>query len=258
MSDTELLVHLQEGILSLTIHRENRRNALSPTLLTLLRNALQQAEQDPAVRVVCLTGSGNRAFSSGADLLSSLQGDTSPMEASLAYARLLQDMLRFPKPIVARINGHAMGGGLGLVLACDIAIARQGTMFGTPEVNVGLFPFMISPLILQHMPRKRAIQMMFCGESLNTEEALQYGFINEIVPEEDLDRAVQHRLQKLLKAAPLAQYEGKQAIQQTMGMPFDQAVEILAGHLGKLLQSADAAEGIVAFMERREPNWQGK
>lgn len=258
MTETELLIQQNEGVLFLTIHRENRRNALSPSLLTALRDAFRQAEDNPDIRVVCLTGSGNRAFSSGADLLSSLQGDTSPMESSLAYARLLQEILKFSKPVVARINGHAMGGGLGLVLACDIAIARQGTMFGTPEVNVGLFPFMISPLILQHMPRKRAIQMMFCGESLTAEEALQFGFINKIVPEQDLDQAVQDVLNKLRKAAPLAQSEGKQAIYQTAHMPFEQAVEILAGHLGTLLQSADAAEGIVAFMERREPNWQGK
>lgn len=258
MSEAELLVQENEGILTLTMNRESRRNALSPSLLAGIREQLDIAEKNPAIRAVCLTGSGDKAFSSGADLMASLSGEVTPMESSTSYAHLLGHLQRFPKPVVARVNGHAMGGGLGLVLACDIAIAREGVKFGTPEVKVGLFPFMISPLILQHMPRKRAMQMMHCGERVSTEDALKYGFINQIVSAEELDSAVQACLESIVAAAPLAQQMGKKAMNDTAHLPFDEAVQVLAGHLSEVLQSADAAEGISAFMEKRKPNWSGK
>ncbi len=258
MDNRDLLVEQKDGVLHLTLNREKRRNALSPSLLSHLREQLIAAEEDPEVRVVCLTGAGEKAFSSGADLMAKLSGEVAPLESSLAYAHLLQQMLRFPKPLVARVNGHAMGGGLGLLLACDIAIAREGTSFGTPEVKVGLFPFMISPLILQHMPRKRATKMMLCGERLNASEALSYGFINECVPADQLDQAVATCLQQLVLAAPVAQRLGKQAMLETANTPFDKAVEILAVHLSTALQSSDAAEGISAFIEKRKPEWKGK
>lgn len=257
MSD-ELFVKQTNGVLYLTINREARRNALSPSLLAHIREQLITAENDDNVRVVCLTGAGEKAFSSGADLLAKLSGDITPLESSLAYANLLQQLQSFPKPLVARVNGHAMGGGLGLVLACDIAIAREGAKFGTPEVKVGLFPFMISPLILKHMPRKRATKMMLCGERIGAEEALEYGFLNEVVPMEKLDEAVEQCLEQLLLAAPVAQRLGKQAMLETANMPFHEAVEILAQHLSTALQSQDAAEGIMAFMEKRKPEWSGK
>lgn len=258
MSEAELLVQEDAGVLTLTLNRESRRNALSPSLLANIREQLDLAENNPAIRAVCITGSGDKAFSSGADLMASLTGEVTPMESSTSYAHLLQHLQRFPKPVVARVNGHAMGGGLGLVLACDIAIAREGVKFGTPEVKVGLFPFMISPLILQHMPRKRAMQMMYCGERISTEDALKYGFINQIVSAEELDTAVESCLQSIVAAAPMAQRVGKEAMRNTAHLPFDEAVEVLSGHLGRLLQSDDAAEGIAAFIEKRKPNWSNK
>ena len=258
MEQQELLRHDREdGVTFLTINREARRNALSDTLITAMLSAFDALEQESSVRVVCLTGAGNKAFCSGADLMGGFSGDD-PLAASRSFAKILQRMMSFPKPLVARVNGHALGGGLGLMLACDMVVAREGITIGTPEVKVGLFPMMISPLILRSMPRKAAMRMMLCGERLSAEEALSYHLINRVVPAAELDEAVEAKLHALLAAAPLAQQEGKRALSRLANTPFDQAVEELASHLFKLIQTEDAAEGISAFLEQRSPQWKGK
>lgn len=254
----ELLVDKAAGVTRLVINREERRNALSPSLLKELIERLDEAESDPETRVVCITGAGQKAFCSGADLMASLSGEVSPEESSAMYAKLLQRMLSFNKPTVARLNGHAMGGGVGVALAADIAIAREGILFGTPEVKVGLFPMMIAPLILRNMPLKRAMQMILCGERMDVQEALSFGLLNKIVPADALDAEVDQMLEKLCAAAPLAQQRGKQALREIEGLSFDDAVTHLSGHLAFLMQTEDASEGISAFFQKRTPEWKAK
>ncbi len=247
-----------DGVAWLTINREERRNALSDSLIAEMLSVFASLEQDPAVRAVCLTGAGKKAFSSGADLGSGFAGGDDPTAGTRAYAKLLQVMQAFPKPTVARVNGLALGGGLGLMLACDIVIAQEDAKIGTPEVRVGLFPMMISPLILQHMPRKAAMRMILCGDRISAQEALAYHLVNQVVPADALDATVESVLAALLGGGPLAQQEGKRAMRAVAGLPFEEAVEELATALYKLIQTEDAMEGIAAFMEKRDPSWKGR
>jgi enoyl-CoA hydratase/carnithine racemase len=258
MTTSELLCEKADGIARLTINRPERRNALSPAVLELFLAQLDELEQDDSIRVLCITGAGEKAFCSGADLAASLSGDVSPEESSRLYAQLLQRLQSRTKPIVSRVNGHAVGGGLGLALATDIIIAREGSSFGTPEVKVGLFPMMIAPLVLRNMPKKRAMQMILAGETIKADEALQFHMINQVVPADQLDEAVERQLQALCAAAPLAQQRGKAALQENEGMRFPEAVTTLSGHLAFLMQTEDAAEGMSAFFQKRKPEWSGK
>lgn len=259
MSQAELLLEKHDGIARLTLNREERRNALSPSLLQSMREAFATLEKDDSVRIVCITGAGEKAFCAGADLLASMQAsDSDPMQSTHQFALMLQDIRQFSKPIVARVNGHCLGGGLGLALACDIVIAQDKAKFGTPEVNVGLFPMMIAPLILQHMPRKHALKMILCGDKISAQDALAHNLVNQVVPLAQLDEATDQVLQSLLAAAPLAQQYGKEALSEVENMSYHDAVEHLSGHLSRLMQTEDAIEGISAFMQKRKPAWKGK
>jgi len=257
MITPELLIVHKNSVLHLTLNREARRNALSPSLIQSLQSQLKAAASNKDISSLCLSGAGDKSFCSGLDLKSSLEGDLSSLDFSMSYAELLQTLLAFPKPVVAQVNGHAMGGGLGLLLACDIAIARDDILLGSPEVKVGLFPMMISPLILQHMPRKRAMQMMLCGEKISSTEALAYGMLSHIVSPEKLESAIESVLQSLGEGAPLAQQLGKKAIIESANLPFHKRIDILSSHLKTLMDSEDAAEGMTAFFEKRKAIWKG-
>lgn len=247
------------SVLVLTLNREERRNALSPSLLQALIHALESAHTDPTIRAICLTGAGDRSFSSGADLSSSFSSpDLDPLAASRLFAHLLQVLQTLSKPTLARINGSALGGGFGLMLACDLVVAAEDAKVGTPEVLIGLFPMMIAPLVLRHFPRKRAMQMILTGEQISASEAHSFHAINAVVPRSDLDAATDRWLENLLRGAPLAQERGKRALQDTASLPYGEAVAHLAEHLAFLLQTDDAAEGISARIEKRPPLWSGK
>ena len=254
----ELKVKEERGVLYLTLNRPQRRNSLTYTLVEELKEQLREAETKPSIRAVCLEGAGDKSFCSGADLFSALSGESSPEEAFKSFASLLDELASFEKPLLAKVNGDALGGGLGLVLAADLAIAREGARFGTPEVRIGLFPMMIAPFILKHLGPKRARQMILCGEIISAEEALALGIINEIVPASELDRAAENLLQKLLEGAPLAQRLGKRALRKIEGKELAPALQILSEALAELIKTEDAAEGISAFLGKRKPHWKGK
>lgn len=247
------------SILLLTLNREDRRNALSPSLIQALITAFETAEVDPSIRAVCLTGQGDRSFCAGADLSSSFaSSELDPLAASKLFAHLLQILQTFKKPILARVNGSALGGGFGLMLASDIVVAVEDAKVGTPEVQIGLFPMMIAPLVLRHFPRKRAMQMILAGEQISTAEAFSFHAISAVVPRSELDSATDRFLEALLRGAPLAQQRGKQALLQIASLSYGEAVASLAEHLAFLLQTDDAAEGLSARIEKRTPIWSGK
>lgn len=257
MDDPELLFEVREKVAWLTINREVRRNALSLGMIDLFFEYLDKIESDDEVRVVCITAVGDKAFCSGADLAGAMGADN-PFSGAQKYANLLKRMARFPKPLVARVNGHCLAGGMGLMLSCDMVYARDGVKFGTPEVNVGLFPMMIGALIFRNTPRKQALEMIYAAKMLSASDAEKIGLITRACTAEDLDRIVSEALNAVAAKAPLAVSMGRQALAAVEEKSLDEALDYLCEQLTKLAATEDAMEGMRAFIEKREPVWKGR
>ena len=256
MPEPHLLFDVADNIATLTINREDRRNAISIEAIRLFLQYLDQAERDPEVRVVLITGAGNRAFCSGADLGADSGGDI--RQGVKMYARLLKRLSGFPKPVVARVNGACMAGGIGFMLACDIVIARNDAEFGTPEVNVGLWPMMIGALIYRNTLRKKAMEMVLLGERLTAAQALEMGLITRVAKPDRLDAEVNGVLQSLAQKSPVGIKIGKEAFYAMADMPFEEAVDYLSEKIAEVAATEDAREGITAFIEKRKPVFKGK
>ena len=256
MNESPLLYSVEDHVAQFKLNREPQRNSLSPEVITLCLDYLNQAEADPDVRVVLITGAGDKAFCSGADLGGAIAG--SGQQAFADYAHLLKRLAGFPKPTVARVNGYCLAGGMGFMLACDIVIAKTTAKFGTPEVNVGLFPMMIGALIYRNVPRKKATEMVLLGNKLIAEEAVDMGLITRAVAPEELDEVVNATAQALAAKSPIGMKIGKDAFYAMADMPFEQAVDFLSGKLADVAATEDAVEGITAFLEKRPPVFKGK
>jgi enoyl-CoA hydratase/carnithine racemase len=255
----DLLYEVKEGTALMTINREAKRNAISQEMIGAFMDYLDKAEKDEAVRAACITGTGEKAFCSGADLGAALAGGGGdPLSGPKNYAELLKRMTRFGKPLVARVNGPCLAGGIGFMLSCDIIIARNDTFFRTPEVNVGIWPMMIGALIYRNVLRKKAVDMVLTGRKIPAPEAERMGLITRAVEPERLDEEVQETLKNLTAKSPIGMKIGKDAFRVMSDMPFDEAVDYLCEALGKVVATEDAKEGITAFLEKREPNFKGK
>lgn len=256
MSEPHLLYQVKNNIASLTINREDRRNAISIETIKLFLQYLDEAQMDPAVRVILITGAGDRAFCAGADLGGIADGK---IQAGFeSYAQLLKRLSGYPKPVVARVNGACMAGGMGFMLACDIVIARNDAKFGTPEINVGLWPMMIGALIYRNTLRKKAMEMVLMGERLNADQAQEMGLITRAVPADRLDDEVDRVLQSLAEKSSIGMKIGKEAFYAMADMPFEEAVDFLSGKIAEVASTEDAREGIMAFIEKRKPAFIGK
>ena len=240
----------------LTIDREERSNTLDGATLDLLMAHLDRAESDPAVRAVCLTGAGSQVFCAGADLAALGGGDAAA--APMRYARLLQRMRSFGKPLLARVNGHCLAGGMGPMLSCDLVYAREGIRIGVPEVTVGLFPMMVAALLLRDGVRKKVLELVYTGDGITAREAEAAGLVTRVVPDGELDAAVEGALGRIAGNAPRAVQLGRRALAEAEGLPFDRAVELLSQRLGEVLQTEDAAEGLRAFLDKRAPRWKDR
>jgi enoyl-CoA hydratase/carnithine racemase len=242
-----------------TINREDRRNALNPDVISGLSDALRRAEDDDAVKVLVLTGAGERAFCAGGDL--GTVGDASRVAQHFLRGEvgdLFRQMRAARFPIVARVNGHALAGGFGLMLACDLVVATDDAEVGTPEINIGLWPFMISAVIQRDAPRKIALELMLTGRRMTAEEGQRWGFLNRVVPRARLDDAVDELVEILAAKSPLVTSLGKRSFYAAEDMDFDHALVYLAGMLTVCLESEDTVEGVTAFLEKRAPNWKGR
>lgn len=256
MAEQDLLYRVENRIAHLTINREPKRNSISADVITLFFEYLDEAEKDQNVRAVCITGAGDKAFCAGADL--GAGGNSDGQDGPQNYADLLKRIASFPKPTVARVNGYCLAGGTGFMLACDIVIAAENARFGTPEVNVGLFPMMIGALIFRNVPRKKAMEMVLLGDKLSAEQALEMGMVTRVVPADALDKEVDTVLQILSAKSPIGMKIGKEAFYKMADMPFEAALDYLCRQLKAVAATEDAKEGVTAFIEKRVPNFSGK
>lgn len=261
MSEPILLNELSpSGVRTLTMNRPDRRNALSSELVQELHEAFVSIRSDDATRAVVLTGAGDRAFCAGADLdpAAAAAGPIAMHEARLKFVELLMAMQACGRPIIARIGGHAIAGGLGLVAACDLAVAADHVRVGTPEIERGLFPMMIMALISRSIGRKRALKLLLTGQQFSATEAADWGLINDAVPADRLDDEVRGLAERLASFSPLVMRLGRQAYYQMEDMELTQALNYLAGQLTINTLSEDTTEGIMAWMQKRAPEWKGR
>ncbi len=256
MPEDHLLYQVEDKVAHFTLNREPQRNAISHEMVALFRKYLDQAETDANVSVICITGAGEKAFCSGADLGGS--AEFSIQEGAHNYAQLLKRLAGFPKPLVAKVNGYCLAGGMGLMLACDIVISKDDAKFGTPEVNVGLWPMMIGAVIYRNVMPKQAMEMVLLGELFGAERAQEMSLITRAVPSEKLEETVLQILKKLASKSPIGMKIGKEAFYAMADMPFEEAVDFLAGKIVEVAGTEDAREGITAFIEKRKPVFKGK
>jgi enoyl-CoA hydratase/carnithine racemase len=256
----EVLYEAADGVARVTINRPERRNAMSYGVMRGLRDAMARAAADDTVRVVVLTGAGDQAFCAGADLtgIADNAGAAAAHDGRGLLADLLRDMWALGKPIIARVRGYALAGGFGLACACDMIVASADSMFGTPEINVGLWPYMITVPLLRSMPPKTALDLMITGRRVPAAEGARLGFVQRVVPAADLDATVDALAIELAGKSPLIMRWGRDSFYRVLEMDADAALSYLQGMLTVTTQTEDAAEGVAAFAEKRAPRWKGR
>lgn len=255
-----LRYEVRDQVARLTIDREDRRNALSWSLIAELRRAVAVAKADAGVRVVVLTGAGTAAFCAGADLDGMAAG--APFdelhEGRGQLAGLFRDLYDLGKPTIARVQGYALAGGFGLALACDLLVAADDAVFGTPEIGVGLWPHMITVPMIRAMAPKRALELMLTGRRVGAEEAARIGFVTQVVPVDQLDAAVDDLAAALVARSPAALRHGLASFYAVWDQDVDTSLRLLHPLLTLTASTEDAAEGIAAFAEKRPPRWTGR
>ena len=256
-----VLYVFEDGVARVTIDRPGARNALSNDVMEGLLEAFGRAAADPLVRVVVLTGAGEKAFSAGGDLGGSGLRDKGFAERHhdrRSFADLFRRMNRLGKPIIARVRGHCLAGGFGLALGCDLVVASDDSSFGTPEVKRGLFPMVIMATIFRNIGRKKGMELLLTGDRISAAEAERLGLINYSVPAEQLDAKVDELAAKVSAMSPAVVRLGRDAFYTMSDMGFDPALEYLQTMLTLNLGTEDAIEGVTAFLQKRDPAWKGR
>jgi len=255
----QVLLSADGHVATVTLNRPDQRNPLSATMLRDLTSAFRWCQQEPDVRVVVLTGAG-RVFCAGADL-TSFDGEMSGLEKFRSrdlFVDLFVLMAELGKPIVGRINGHALAGGLGLASSCDILVTVDTATFGTPEINVGIWPMMIQAILSRNIPRKVLLEMEMLGQRMTAMQLQSLGVVNRVVPHEQLDSTVSEIAVELAKKSPVAMRLGRDSFYRHQDMDFRAALHYLHGQFLLVSQTEDSREGIKAFFEKREPDFKGR
>jgi enoyl-CoA hydratase/carnithine racemase len=254
----QVRIERKSAVLKITIDRAERRNALNEAVAQGVYAGLDAAEADRSIRAIVLTGAGDKAFCAGGDLQPAADGTPFAIEAADPrhyVASLMRRMDACRLPLIARVNGHALAGGFGLVCACDLVVAREDALLGVPEVKVGLFPMMILPYLLRVLPYRAMMEMCVTGDPITGAEAAARGIVNYAVPAAELDAKVEWLIDRIAGKSPTGIRLGKQALSKIREMSTDSALEYAQFMLANMARTRDAREGFAAFNEKRAPEW---
>jgi enoyl-CoA hydratase/carnithine racemase len=260
MPESEVLVDVVDGVATMTLNRAARRNALTWEMIRRLRQLAEELRADDDVRVVVLTGAGDQAFCAGADL-GGMAGDGNHLavhESRGELASLFRALWELGKPTIAKVRGYALAGGMGLALACDLVVAADDARFGTPEIDVGVWPFVITVPLVRSMPPKKALELMITGRRVDAFEAERIGFVQRVVPVGDLDATVAELASTLAAKSPAIMRLGRDSFYAVWDQHADEALRHLQAMLTVTVGTDDAAEGLAAFAEKRAPRWSGR
>ena len=256
VSSPDLTVELRGPVLWLTITREERRNAMSHGVLAGMAQAISQAQADRSVRAIVVTGTGSKAFCAGADLQSAQAFTTDYSEPHGHLAQLLRVAKASYVPLIARVNGACMAGGMGLLSMCDLAVASSHAVFGLPEVKVGVFPAQVLSVLQHLIPRRTLVEMCITGEPISSAQALAYGLVNYV--DDDLDAKLDWLLSRMLDKSPAAVRRGLYTMKKVEAMAFEESMAFTESQIALFTLTDDAREGQKAFQEKRKPVWAGK
>jgi enoyl-CoA hydratase/carnithine racemase len=255
-----VLVDAGGGIATVTLNQPEQRNPLSGAMLGDLLTAFAWCRDASDVRAVVLTGAGDRAFCAGADL-SSFEADVPELERHHGrhqFVELFELIQELGKPVVGRVNGHALAGGFGLACCCDLLVAVEDATFGTPEINVGVWPMMIQAILARNLPRKVLLEMVLLGDRWTAAQLKEVGLVNRVVPREALDEVTRELAEKLAGKSPAIMRLGRDSFYRQQDMAFRDALEYLQAQLSLVTLSEDAKEGVLAFFEKRQPRWKAR
>lgn len=256
--NSSVLIDKRGPALWITINRPEKRNAIDGDVLAGISDGYRQAHSDAGIRVIVLTGAGEKAFCAGADLLNSGAAFASDFaKPNSDYADLLRLAQRATKPAIARVNGVCMAGGMGLLCMADMAVAADHVLFGLPEVKVGVFPMQVLSLLQSMAPRRVVSEWCITGEPFGAAEAKEAGLLNHVVPAAELDAKVEWLVNRIIDKSPTAIRRGKYAMQAIAAMSFEQSIAYTEAQIGSLAMTGDAREGLAAFAEKRKPVWPG-
>jgi enoyl-CoA hydratase/carnithine racemase len=255
-TDSQVLTEQRGSVLWLTINREARRNAMSHGVLATMTQAIDAAQTNRDLRAIVITGVGDKAFCAGADLQTDKAFTTDYSEPRGHLAQLLRSARMSTVPLIARVNGACMAGGIGLLSMCDLAVASSHAVFGLPEVKIGLFPAQVLSVLQHLIPRRKLAEMCLTGEPITAAQALEFGLVNYV--DDDVDQRLQWLLDRLLDKSPAAIRRGLFTMKKIEAMAFDESMSFTESQIALFTLTDDAKEGQKAFREKRKPHWTGQ